>query len=109
VFERYTQNNRILLRVYAVEPVYGRLALINSEDKPTYRECLATCTVNFPLPEYNLPEGYVFIKSWSENEGVLECLVHEGVVAKPVATVPTGFVVAHVCKLLMPVPEAATA
>ena len=49
------------------------------------------------------PAGYgcVFIKDWSENEGVLSALLSAGVVGEPVATVPTGFVVAYECPLLV--------
>ncbi len=40
---------------------------------------ILTATVN--LPEYPLPEGCAFIKSWSENEGVLDWLLANGMVS----------------------------
>jgi hypothetical protein len=48
-------------------------------------------------------EGHVFIKDWSENKGILECLQSAGVVGEVVREIPTGFVVAQEVPLLLEV------
>lgn len=60
---------------------------------------IAVATVN--IPDVKLPEGYVFIKDWSENTGMLKCLVEAGIVEDTGQRIPTGFVEAAVCKLLI--------
>lgn len=62
-------------------------------------EDIATATVN--LPNTLLPEGYVAIKTWSENEPMLGFLVSNGIVEEPLSLYPTGYVEAAVCKLLV--------
>ena len=56
-------------------------------------------TVN--VPSENVPEGYVAIKNYSENEGVLDYLVQAGVVGKSVGKIPAGYLEADLCKLLI--------
>lgn len=46
-------------------------------------------------------EGNVFIKDWSENEGILKALQDAGVVGPVIRSVPTGFVTAQEVKLLV--------
>jgi hypothetical protein len=62
----------------------------------------ALLTVTSCLEEYNEhpAEGNVFVKTYSENEGVLECLVDQGVVSEPVRAVQVGWVNFYECKLL---------
>ena len=60
---------------------------------------MAVATVN--PPDDDLPEGHVFIKNWSENEGMLDALVVAGVVEPTGRTVETGWVHADECKLLI--------
>lgn len=62
-------------------------------------DSIAMCTVN--VPEYDLPDGYVIIKDYAENDGMLEALITANVVEHPVAFVLTGFVKVPVCKLLI--------
>lgn len=62
-------------------------------------ESVAIATVN--LPDVYVQRGTVLIKNWSENEGVLKALQEAGVIGESMGEVPTGFVVAHVCKLLI--------
>ena len=73
----------------------GRTALQfwNEEDGP-----IATITTN--LPEQVLADDEILIKSYSENEGMLEALVAQGIVSKPVKWVQSGFVAVPVVKLL---------
>lgn len=65
-------------------------------------EKILTATVN--LPEYQLQEAkddLTFIKNWSENEGILECLVENGIVENLHMPAPTGFVIADLVKVLI--------
>ena len=43
----------------------------------------------------------IFIKSWSENQGMLEALVEAGIVENTDRVIPSGFVYINVCKLLV--------
>lgn len=63
---------------------------------------MAVCTVN--VPEVTLAADEVIVKDWGGNEGMVGALVAAGVVAVPSRTVEVGFVVAHVCRLLVPPP-----
>jgi hypothetical protein len=56
--------------------------------------------VGDPQCECNTGEDKVNF-DWSENEGVLDDLIKFNIISKPISTVPTGFVVAHKCKLLI--------
>jgi hypothetical protein len=58
---------------------------------------IATATVWLPTPPQ---EGCVWIKDWSENEGMLASLVAAGVVEATGQVEQTGFVVAHEARLL---------
>lgn len=59
---------------------------------------IAVATVNLDV----VPEkDHVFIKDWSENEGMVESLVKAGVISEPIGEIPTGFVTAKICKLLI--------
>ncbi len=60
------------------------------------------CTATVALEEYaNVPEKYVLIKNYSENEGILEALVEAKIISQPVDTVKLMFVEVYVCKLLV--------
>ena len=60
---------------------------------------IATATVN--LPDLSLEPDHVFIKGWSENEGMADALIEAGIIGPEVRKVPTGFVSATVHKLLI--------
>ncbi len=64
---------------------------------------IATATVN--LPDLPLPPDHVFIKSWSENEGIREALQVAGIIGPTLRKIPTGFVLATVHKLLKDVDD----
>ena len=53
------------------------------------------------IPEHALKEGHVFLKGWSENEGVPEELDRLGIVELTGRKVRTGFVKAQEAKLLI--------
>ena len=70
------------------------LQLIDAEDGAP----VAMATVN--LPDAPLEPNHVYIKNWSENEGVLAALVEAGIVRDTGIYMATGIVLANVCELL---------
>lgn len=79
-FDRYG-NGRVAIR------------LLN----PDTDEPIATATVN--VVEYDLPDGHVLLKGWSENEGIPEAMQKAGIVKLTGVKVPCGFVEAEVAVL----------
>ena len=75
----------------------GRIAIVLFDDESG--EQLFVASVN--LPEVALPENHVFIKNWSENRGVLQSLVDAGILRSTGRRVPTGYVEADECELLI--------
>ena len=51
------------------------------------------------------PDGYVLIKDWSENDGMFDALLAAGVIGPIYDIIPTGFVQAYVCELLLEVDD----
>ena len=80
-------NKRIALQLYAAED----------------GEIIATASVN--VPDEPCPEGHTFIKSWSENEGMLLTLVKAGVVEDAHHSVRTGYCMASLVKVNLDSPE----
>lgn len=62
-------------------------------------ERIATLTVC--VADSAIEKDEVVIKDWAENEGVLQDLIEMGVVSEPIRTLQSGFVVCHICKLLI--------
>lgn len=58
---------------------------------------VAVATVN--LPEVDVPEGYVLIKDYSENEGMFKQLYKQGIVGFPIQF--AGNISAPLCPLLI--------
>jgi hypothetical protein len=52
------------------------------------------------IPGTVLEKDEVIIKNYSENEGVLEFLIENGIVSKPLRTVSSGWVTCPIVKLL---------
>jgi hypothetical protein len=81
---------------HIIKKSYGNgriaIALFDPEQGPT-----ATLTVN--VPELPLNEGEVFIKDYSENEGVLKDLKQAGLV-EVLSEIPYNHVILHRCKWL---------
>jgi hypothetical protein len=73
----------------------GRPALILVDEEGQ----VACATVN--LPEHALSPGDVHVKTWSENEKMLPFLIKNKIVHDLGQDVPTGYVTARVCKLLI--------
>ena len=79
----------------------GRLALILLEKEA--REEMTVATVN--MPEIFLQSEEVLLKTWSENEGVLEALQEAGVVEPTGLTYRSGYVEVPKCLVTVPIPE----
>lgn len=62
-------------------------------------EPMAKCTVN--LPDDHLGADEVAVKSYSENEGMVEALMAAGVIEKPYRSIQSGHVQIPVCRLLL--------
>lgn len=60
---------------------------------------MAVATVNIPM--FPPAENEVYIKDYSENEGMLEALEEAGIVKRTGRSVSTGFVSIPICKLLV--------
>jgi len=88
-------------KIYIKKEEYqnGRTAL-QLYDAETGEDYL-TATVN--VPEQPLKNGEICIKTWSENEGVLEFLIKEGIVSESKYYFPVGagFAMVHVVTLLV--------
>ena len=93
-FGRYS-NGRIAMQLYNDESLHeGEYA---SEPGTML---IATATVNVVDLE-KLADDEVLIKNYSENEGMLECLIKAGMISEPLGIVRTGFVTVARCKLLV--------
>lgn len=75
------------------------LMLVDAEDG----EPVAVATVH--MPDLALAADEVVIKDYSENEGMLECLVAADVISPPLRDVESGYVTLHICRCLLPALE----
>ena len=71
------------------------LQLIDAEDG------LPICMATVNIPDEPLEDDEVLIKDWSENQGIYRALRTAGIVGDPLGFVPTGYVEAINCKLLI--------
>jgi len=77
----------------------GSTAIIVMSDRG--KECTATVCL---APEGPTPKkGFVWLKGWSENEGVPEALEKSGIVKRTGDTIPTGWGDAELAELLVDV------
>jgi len=83
------------LRVVYAQYDNGRTAitLIDEEDGMPF----TTASVN--MPNDDCPKGHVYIKDYSENEGMVKYLQGKGVITEVVSYVNSGFVTVPLCKL----------
>ncbi len=58
---------------------------------------VAVASVN--IPDANIPVGFVCIKDWSENTGMLNSLLEADIIFDTGRTIPSGFVEANLCML----------
>ena len=84
-------------RIVFSEYTNGRTAIIlqDLDDLST----IAVATIN--IPDHKLDPDEVIIKDYSENDGILECLVLNKVISEPIRFIQTGHIVAPVCLLLI--------
>ncbi len=73
--------------------VPNRIELIEVETGEPY--AVATS----PLQELNMVEGYVAVKDYSENTGMLRFLMDNDIVEPPVTYLKQGFVDFPICKI----------
>jgi hypothetical protein len=52
------------------------------------------------MPDHLIPEGYICIKDWSENEGILQVLIENRIIEPPDFLITLEFVTVQVCKLI---------
>jgi len=74
-----------------------------SNKRPAINICygdLILLKASVDLPKYFIPKGYVCIKDYNENEGILNILINNKIIEPPDFIIPSGFVVIKVCKLL---------
>lgn len=76
----------------------GQTVITLEDDEGWYAATYATASVALPTPH---PEGCVWVKDYSENEGMVDALVAGGVIApEPVMTVRSGYVQVSAYRLL---------
>ena len=80
----------------------GRIAIeyVSRDAETGYEESEVVATVNLPDEECGPDE--VWVKNWSENEGILELMQEAGHISDIVDTATTGWVQAYKCKVLLP-------
>lgn len=81
---------------------HERIALLGFNERGEQNH---VCTVNFPESPVNV--GHVWIKNWSENEGVLQALIKAKIGTATGRTMRAGHVHAHELKLSRSVYKAA--
>lgn len=59
------------------------------------------CTASVCLVNDQQAPNQIFIKDWSENEGVLQSLIDAGILSDTGFRIPTGYVEAAVCSILV--------
>jgi hypothetical protein len=59
---------------------------------------IAIATIN--VPEIELEKDEVIIKNYSENEGILDCLIDNHILIKTGKKIEIGYVTCEICKLL---------
>lgn len=95
----YTETIVELYQTKYCEP--NNIALIAYTNDNECKEEFGIVSVN---PSEVLEKGYVAIKNWSENKGILNILVRKGIVSMPNYFIKSGFVDIPVCKLLIELP-----
>lgn len=63
-------------------------------------EPVIVATVNIPTYA-DLKPNEVLIKNYSENHGIMNALIIEGVISKPIHKFKHGFITVNVCELLI--------
>ena len=75
-----------------------QLILANDTEEAIAGELITTATVN--LPNEPIHSDEIAVKSYSENEGMLDWLWHNNIIERqPTRYIPSGFVRIPICKL----------
>lgn len=90
----YGETYQVTLKFGKYSNKRTAIELIDSEDGCP----VMVATVN--MPDAELQPDEVIIKNYSENEGVLDFLIENGIVGKPIRMVSSGWVTCPVVKLL---------
>lgn len=61
------------------------------------------CTATVNVPEFDVEEDHVLIKTWSENEGIVQELIKANIIERVKVHVNCGHSVAAYCKLTPPI------
>ena len=88
----FTKRNAVLDLQFG-EYVNGQISIRAFQDGEPY------ITITCALP-CSLDDGEVAIKNYSENEGVLDDLIRDGIVDMPHRKIRSGFVEIPICTLL---------
>lgn len=59
------------------------------------------CTASVNLPDHPCEENEVWIKDYSENQGIEKVLIDAKIISNPIAMVAQGHVVINKCKILI--------
>lgn len=89
---RYGYNTPCVLEYCKYQCGQTRISMVTEEGKPMHIATVA-------IPDVHIDDDEVIIKDYSENEGIYNCLVTEGVVHPHHRTIRSGFVELYVCKL----------
>lgn len=79
----------------------NNIALVACTNDNGLKEEFGIVSVN---PSEVLKDRHVAIKNWSENEGMLNVLIREGIVSTPSHFIKSGFIDIPVCELLVELP-----
>lgn len=91
----FLNHNCELIKGVYREAKQNALTLVDQEDGSP------VATASVCIPGQPQQEDEVFIKSYSENEGMMESLMLQGVIGGPIGVIPQGFVNFTVHKLLI--------
>lgn len=86
--------NNQSLNIFSARYPNGRVALVLYT---LSGEPYAKVTTN--IPEMDIPHGYCFIKNWSENVGILEQLVEQGILNDTLVYIESNYVRVPVCEI----------
>jgi hypothetical protein len=82
-----------------------KISRFNTNNRPAL--FLIDCSDGSParisvnLPQIEMADNETAIKNYSENDGILEHLIKDGIVSEPVRFVDSGFVQVPICKILI--------
>jgi hypothetical protein len=97
----YQGNCSLWLGQYTVNktPSLQLISIPDPSDPDDFAEPVATCTVC--VPEFDLSQEHVLIKSWSENEGMEQELQRHGIIGPRVGHVACGYCEVSIHQLLI--------